>query len=195
VELSHRIVGPDGMKGVGAPKAPHYLLISGKPHALRDLCAGFKYQHAELFMYSLGLATRWAVMIKSRDPDPDHIIGMSFGRPKNSGTRRTEDFDRKPLSEIADGSDDRLEAARLAPSGLNAQPWHFIVSDGAIHSYYATRIGGLMGRMYDMMPLDLGIALAHIDVASQHSGRPFSFSVEGNPPTAPKGFAYAGTVR
>lgn len=29
-EITYKLVGPEGVKGIGTPKAPHYLLIYGK---------------------------------------------------------------------------------------------------------------------------------------------------------------------
>ena len=59
VKLTHKIVGADGVKGLALPKAPHYLLISGREHPLRNTAAGFCFQQAELYLYSRGYATRW----------------------------------------------------------------------------------------------------------------------------------------
>ncbi|MCD7948583.1 MAG: hypothetical protein LUG13_09950 [Oscillospiraceae bacterium] len=194
-ELTHKILGPDEVKGLGICKAPHYLIISGKEQPLRGVCAGFLYQHVELYLYSKGYATRWLSGVKSKQSDPDHIAGFAFGKPNEPGTRSIEEFDRKPVSEIASGSDSRLEAVRLAPSGMNGQPWYFAVQDGVIHVYYKQSLGGVVGMMYHMTDVDVGLALCHMAVASEHEGKPFRF-VTGrkDAPTAPKNFTYIGTV-
>ena len=195
VKLTHRIVGADGVKGMALPQAPHYLLISGKEQELRNTCAGFLYQHAELYMYSIGLATRWLSSVKSKQPDPGFIIGMAFGKPSVPTMRKPEEFDRKPLSEIAKGTDSRLDAVRLAPSGMNGQPWYFIVDGESIHVYFKPSLGGIKGALYHHTNIDLGIALCHLDVASEHEGKPFSFTAGNNgAPEPPQGFVYVGTV-
>jgi len=194
-ELTHKIVGPEEVKGMAIPKAPHYMLISGKDQPLRNTCAGFQFQHVELYLYSMGLATRWLGGIKSKQDDPNHIIGFAFGKPTEPATRTLAEFDRKPVTEIAKGTDPRLKAVQLAPSGLNKQPWYFIVEDNDVHVYYQKSIGGLMGKIYKLTDLDVGIALCHMAVASEHEGKPFRFSIDGkNPPTPPKNFTYIGTV-
>jgi len=194
-EFTHKIAGPEEVKGLGIPKAPHYMLISGKDQPLRNTCAGFLFQHVELYLYSMGLATRWLGGVKGRQEDPDHIIGFAFGKPMEPAVRKPSDFQRKSVAEIAKGADSRFEAVRLAPSGLNKQPWYFIVEGSAVHAYYQKSLGGLFGMLYHLTDLDAGIALCHLEVASEHEGKSFRLNVDRkNPPTPPKGFAYIGTV-
>jgi hypothetical protein len=44
VQLAHTIVSGNEVKGMALLKAPHFLLISGKEHPLRNICAGFLYR-------------------------------------------------------------------------------------------------------------------------------------------------------
>lgn len=134
-KISYKIVGPEMVKGVGVPKAPHYFLIYGKEQPLRNTCAGFLFQHVDLYLFSQGYASRWIGMMKPKEADADFIIGMAFGEPEKPEQRALKDFDRKPLAEISEGKDSRIDAARLAPSGLNGQPWFFIAKDGPIFVY------------------------------------------------------------
>ncbi|MCD7968768.1 MAG: hypothetical protein LUF87_00215 [Alistipes sp.] len=196
IGLTHRIVDATAVKGLALPKAPHFLLISGKPHPMRNTCAGFVYQHAVLFMHSMGLACRWLSSVKGKETDPDHIIGIAFGQPVEPAQRKPEEFDRKPLGEIARGYDPRLEAVRLAPSGMNGQPWYFVVDDGVVHVYYKKRLGGLLGKLYNQTDVDCGIGLCHLAVASRHEEKPFNFITgQQDAPAPPKGYLYAGTVK
>jgi len=194
-EFGYKIVGQGETKGIGVHKAPHYMLISGKEQPLRNVCAGFLFQHAELYLHSMGLAACWLAGVRGKEDDPDHILGLAFGRPAGPATRQLSEFDRKPMAEIAEGTDPRLEAVRLAPSGLNKQPWYFIVNGSDVHVYYKKSIGGLMGRMYKLTDLDAGLALCHLAVASEHEGRPFRFNTERkDAPAPPKNFVYIGTA-
>jgi len=194
-EFQYKIVGPGEVKGMGIPQAPHYILISAKQQPLRHTIVGFHFQHLELYLYSMGYATRWLGMLKPKQADKDFVIGIAFGKPAEPSSRTLAEFDRKTVAEIAQGADNRLEAVRTAPSGLNKQPWYFIVEDGSIHVYYKKSIGGIMGWIYDLMDLDVGIALCHLAVATAHEGKPFNFNPnKSDAPTAPKGFIYLGTV-
>lgn len=195
VEIIHKIISYEEVKGLGVIKAPHYILISGKNQPLRDTCAGFIYQHAVLYIHSIGLAACWLAGVKSKQSNPDHIIGIGFGKPIEVSTRTIDEFKRKSINEIAKGTDSRLDAVRLAPSGMNGQPWYFAVEDKVIHVYYKKSIGGLLGMIYHHTDLDVGIALCHMRVAGEHEGKPFHFSInKKNTPTPPKDFIYIGTV-
>ena len=172
VKLTHKIVGADGVKGLALPKAPHYLLISGREHPLRNTAAGFCFQQAELYLYSRGYATRWLNSVSPRQPDPNFIIGIALGKPSEPAVRKPGDFDRRPL-----------------------EPWYFVASGGVIHVYYRPSLGGIKGRLYHLTDLDVGIALAHLKAAGDHEGKSFRFTVnQSNAPTPQKGFAYVGTV-
>jgi nitroreductase len=82
---------------------------------------------------------------------------------------------RKPLEEMSTGLareewpqwiESALEAARIAPSAINRQPWRFHVeSDSITVSVDSTRVNlGISKR------LDCGIAMMHIEVAALESG-------------------------
>lgn len=164
-------------------------------HPLRNTAAGFLYQHAELWLYAHGCATRWLGGVKPKEADPDFIVGIAFGKPTEPAVREAYEFKRKSLDEMSKGTDLRLEAARLAPSGMNGQPWYYIVDGSKIHTYYKPSLGGILGKMYNLTDLDVGISLCHLAVAGEHEERPFRFAVyQGGIPTHPNGFVYVGTV-
>jgi len=196
VSIRHRIMGPKEVKGMLAPKAPHFAVISGKPQPYRDLCAGFLFQQLDLYLSAQGLGSCWLGVTKGREKSADEtdILSICFGNPAGELTRMPTEFKRKSLSEISIGEDPRVEAARLAPSGRNIQPWYFIVADGMIHAYKEIP-GKLWGKLYNLEELDLGIALSHLALASEAMGKPFQFEPKRqNAPPAPGGFVYAGTV-
>jgi len=192
-DFSHKIAEPSNVKGMMVCKAPHYMLISGKDQPLRNTCAGFLYQHAELYLVSKGFAACWLGGVKSKQDNPEHIIGLAFGKPAKPEKRSAGDFKRKPINEISEGTDSRLEAARLAPSGINLQPWFFIAENGVIHAYYKKNPGGLIGKMYNLTDFDIGIALCHVKIAGEHEGKSFKFLTDEKHPQ-PKDFTYIGTV-
>jgi len=59
-----------------------------------------------------------------------------------------------------------IQAARLAPSAMNRQPWGFDVEDGSIIVY--VRTGG--PEFSVSKRLDCGIAMLHIEVAAMSCG-------------------------
>ena len=196
VEIGHRIVGPEQIKGILTPRAPHYLILSGEAVPYRDLCAGFLFQQLDLYLSYRGFGTCWLGAAKGRDTpfSKTDILAISFGEAVGAHTRALSAFKRKPLGEISSGEDPRLEAARLAPSGINAQPWYFIARDGVIHVYQAAA-GKLRAMFYDLEELDVGIALCHLALATEALGGVFRFETQGqDAPPAPRGFVYTGTV-
>jgi nitroreductase len=115
------------------------------------------------------------------------IICMAFGKPAEPLYRSLSDFKRKSLSEMSEGNDERLEAARLAPSGMNAQNWYFIAEAGRIHCYRkASALRSITARLGS---IDMGIALCHIAEESET----FIYNRADNPPQR-KNLAYMGTV-
>ena len=56
-----------------------------------------------------------------------------------------------------------VQAARLAPSGANRQPWRFRLDGGALAM-------GRAEKLYWTAPIDFGIARLHVELGAQHAG-------------------------
>jgi len=96
---------------------------------------------------------------------------------------------RKPLAEMVSGLDEKewpdwikaaLEAARLAPSAVNRQPWRFYVEPQSITISVDSSLveWGISKR------LDCGIAMLHIEVAALDSGVKGKWELLGAPEVA-----------
>jgi len=179
-------------KGLFNIIAPHYLVFRSeeKDGACENI--GFVGQQLDLFLSGSGLGTCWLGASKPVEKDDtidSSIICMSFGKPVGSLYRTAQEFKRKPLSVISEGTDERLEAARLAPSAMNAQNWYFVAVDEKIHCY-RKKSNPLLSFIYEKMHrIDMGIALCHIAEESDS----FSFAKEESIPER-KGYVYTGTV-
>ncbi|WP_282730946.1 nitroreductase family protein [Methanobacterium alcaliphilum] len=92
---------------------------------------------------------------------------------RNLHRSNISEFKRKSLHEITDikGLDDILEAARIAPSATNAQPWFFKGNNNIIHTYTIKPnfVKGLFTKKYP--PIDVGIALYHLKLVAEHLGK------------------------
>ena len=82
---------------------------------------------------------------------------------------------RRPLNELVSGQNSRewaewfrisLEAARLAPSAMNRQPWGFHVERDGI----TVRVGTKGPQWTISKRLDCGIAMLHLEVAAMSCG-------------------------
>lgn len=190
--LKHSIEVVEKTKGLFGIKAPHYLVFGSEEKDGAHENIGFIGQQMSLFFSELGIGSCWLGMSKPEDRTDSaypFVISMAFGKPAEPLHRNLSDIKRKPLSEISEGADERLEAARLAPSGMNAQNWYFVADNGKIHCY-RKKANPLFGLMTDKLGrIDMGIAICHI--AMESSG--FSFIKEANEPSR-KGFVYVGTV-
>ena len=177
-------------KGLFNIKAPHYLIFGSeeKNGSLENI--GFIGQQLDLFFTESGIGACWLGASKPIEKENSAlpcVICMSFGKPAESLYRNPADFMRKALVEMSEGADNRLEAARLAPSGMNKQNWYFIADKGAIHCY---RKKSLLGFMNKLASIDIGIAICHIEAETED----FHFTHDPDAPVR-KGYVYAGTTK
>ncbi len=157
--------------------------------------AGFMMGILDLYLHSIGIGTCYLGMgrMKENLPQKDgcsFMMLLAFGYPKGELYRKEQkEFKRKSILEISDIPDERLEVARLAPSGVNAQPWYFTHEGEKIHVF--CKKGGLLKHQFlsDMERMDVGIALSHLYVCHEETFR--FFKEEGK---EKKGYGYMGTV-
>ena len=149
---------------------------------------GFLFQQMDLYLQTLGLGVCWLGLGKMNPKTSDNVdsmkfvIMLAFGYPKGNPLRHDlKSFKRKPMEKITDLADPRLEAARLAPSAVNSQPWYFTHEGDTIH-VYCSKKGS---------KLDTGIALAHLYVANEDT---FRFFKTENAAEIP-GYTYIGSCR
>lgn len=170
--------------------APHYLVIASEAsdHYLEN--AGYAVEQVVLAMTAMGLATCWlGGQVQSRKalgrvtdiPDAHRLIGLvAFGRPADPGRalrKSPDEARRREIKDLVISGDINeewvpiLEAARLAPSAVNTQPWRFALEPRTMHLYTAPG-SGLAGRFLEKTnALDAGIALSHVRIAAAHSNR------------------------
>ena len=155
--------------------------------------AGFLMQQMDLYLQQQGFGTCWLGLgkpgaVTDRLDDLKFVMMLCVGKTDVPLRDGAKDFNRKPLLEICDSEDLRLEAARLAPSSINSQPWYFVHDGELIHVYCGG--GVLKPFLQKMNRMDIGVALAHLYVSY-----PDSFLFERK--AAPKlpGKRYIGSVK
>jgi hypothetical protein len=85
---------------------------------------------------------------------------------------------RKPLTALVSGGalepwqEKAVQAARLAPSASNRQPWRFSVGDGFVE---IGAVGGRDGERFAKR-LDCGIAMLHVELGARAAGRTGSWT-------------------
>lgn len=177
-------------------KTPHFIVIFAEPTDDGLLNAGFMYQQLDLYAQSIGLGTCWVGLGSLNDSEPipggtKVAVMMAIGIPDEVAQRsEAADFKRKPMSELADLPDQRLEVLRLAPSATNSQPW-YVTHEGETLRIWREELGLIKKRTLGRMnKIDMGIGLCHLYVANPET---FRFWREENPPTL-EGQIYIGSV-
>lgn len=192
-----RFLGDDEVKGMFKVTAPHYLAVYSERSEGYEANAGFLLQQADLFLSANGLGSCWQggprpVRGMRQLPGLEHVVMLAFGRAAEEVHRDLSGFRRKAISDIADltGHREIIEAARIAPSGLNNQSWFFNGGDGTVHAHAVrSAVTGPMNR------INVGIALSHMRLAAEHDGHQASFVIsEEGRRCAPRGFGYVASM-
>jgi nitroreductase len=199
IRTEMRLMTNQDVRGMFKVDAPHFLAIFSEQKDGYLLNAGFIMQQMDLFLSASGIGSCW-----QGGPKPtkglrsvaglEFVVLLAFGRPKEKVHRESvSEFKRKQLSEITDikGRGDLLEPARLAPSGMNAQPWFFTDGNGAINAYYHKSIIG-----DHMNQISVGISLCHIWLTSRHLMRNAEISIgPSSPGEGHRRYAYAASIK
>lgn len=169
--LSTREVNQRMMK-----KAPHYLAVFSEVKKGYKTNVGFMMQQIDLFLSANGIGSCWQGIPSitkevQKSTDLKFIILIAFGKAKEILYRSDiSGFKRKTYPEISSNTDipEIIEAARLAPSATNSQPWFFTGDESIIHAYMCKP--GLLKKIITgrYPPIDMGIALCHLNIAAEH---------------------------
>ena len=181
------IVSRDKVKCICPWTTPQLITIYSEEAEGYSENIGFLFQQMDLYLQTLGLGVCWLGMGRMNPKTTTAVEGMkfvimlAFGYPKGDQLRHDlKGFKRRPMEQITDKPDPRLEPARLAPSAVNSQPWYFTHEGEAIHIWCSKK-----GNR-----LDAGIALAHLYVSN---GESFRFFKAEQPADLP-GYTYIGSV-
>ena len=181
------IVSRDKVKCICPWTTPQLITIYSEEAEGYSENIGFLFQQMDLYLQTLGLGVCWLGMGRMNPKTTAAVEGMkfvimlAFGYPKGDQLRHDlKGFKRRPMEQITDKPDPRLEPARLAPSAVNSQPWYFTHEGEAIHVWCSKK-----GNR-----LDAGIALAHLYVSN---GERFRFFKADQPADLP-GYTYIGSV-
>ena len=169
-EVKADIVGPDDVKALMKWRAPHYFAIYSDGTDEGIMNAAYIYEQVVIYITSLGIGTCWATSVSPKEKDEADGTKWSaviaFGKPANgNGWRESLELKRKALTEISDIADDRLEAARIAPSSMNNQPWYFR-HNGENIEVCCKKQGFMKKWMVSQNRVDMGIALGNMKIAN-----------------------------
>ncbi len=164
------------VSGLFGVKAPYYLVFYSeeKPRHLINL--GYLMQQMALYLCTRGYGAccvenvhvnRYMRVRNGKKA----VCALAFGKARGAYTRKASEARRKPLSAICTFQEQprqwmrqMVEAARMAPSRGNRQPWRFVVYDNAIHIYTA---GESAERLSPEDELSFGALFANLMVAGE----------------------------
>ena len=163
-----------------------FRIVSGSatggnyPYAILAYCeksdpayinVGYILEKADLYIQSIGLGSLWLGMAKPAENQSDFCIMLAFGKTDVPARKNVQEFNRLPIGEISNMDNAVSDAARLAPSAVNTQPWMLHFSDNAVQLRYIGR--GMMKLVLKkrLNKIDLGIVTRHIVTALRHEGK------------------------
>ena len=165
------------LKGLFRVDAPYYVALYSEICEDYRKNAGCLMEQLSLYLFTKGIGSCYqggAKLKKDQEKDLELVMIMAFGYPAEPLERDREAFKRMELNRFVKvhgnfGKVQRklLEAARVAPSAMNLQPWRFVVTDGKIHMFVKKpgKIGYQMQQDFNLF--DAGIALAHMLVTAE----------------------------
>lgn len=185
IEWNFDILPIDDMRKIlnGFPnlQAPHYLVIRSEKirNCLQN--AGYIGEMAVLWLTAHGIASCWQSTL---DVEKEHdfedvlpyITTVAFGRSNEPFRKPGEEpKKKKKLSQIAlgDMKSPRKEIMELtwrAPSCMNMEPVRYLVDTHRIHIYRKNNRILKFNQFNYYQCLDVGVAMAHMEVAAKKYG-------------------------
>lgn len=177
LEIMDNLAKKNQIKGMFRVEAPYYLLIYTENKEKSDLNAGYIMEQISLYLVTKGVGSCFQGMVKKKNDKVDkgmhYVMALAFGYPKGALLRQGYQAKRLSMEEICVYKErpttwvkEILEAARLAPSSMNNQPWRFVVYENRIHvfSKLSVRKGAVLQRLTEF---DMGVMLANVMVAAE----------------------------
>lgn len=172
IKVRMDIVGRDKVRCICPWTTPQLIAVYSEETEGYLENIGFLFQQLELYLQTLGLGVCWLGMGRMNPRTATQVEGMkfvimlAFGHPKGEQLRSDpKAFRRKPMEQITDRADPRLEAARLAPSAVNSQPWYFTHEGDTLHVHCSKK--GVLWTSASPLP----ICTSRIPGLSASSGR------------------------
>lgn len=165
------------VKGMFQVKAPYYAALYSEVCEDCRIHAGCLMEQLVLWLHTMGIASCYqggARLKHDEEEQMELMMILAFGYPSEALERSFVDFKRAELKKlvktnITPGKVQKklLEAARLAPSALNQQPWRFVVTENRIHLFI--RRPGRMSyeKQLNRNLFQAGIVLSHMLVTGE----------------------------
>lgn len=158
-------------------KAPYYLCISSEEKEDYLLNAGYLMQLMDLYLSTKGLGASFSIVSPGKSLKATmkykFVVALAFGKTSHEIYRDSSNAKRLPESELVVYKEEVtpdikqvLNAARLAPSVYNSQPWRFVVYRNRIHVFAKKNLFIAKVLDYNKM-IDMGIMMANLLLAAE----------------------------
>lgn len=185
IEWNFDILPIDDMRKIlnGVPRlqAPHYLVIRSEKikNCLQN--AGYIGEMAALWLTAHGIGSCWQSTLEV-EPEHDfsgvlpYITTLAFGMSREPFRESADEIKKKKkLSSIAYGDmksprKEIMELTWMAPSCMNMEPVRYLVDTHRIHIYRKNNRILKFNQFNYYQCLDVGVAMAHLEVAAGKYG-------------------------
>lgn len=176
-KLVSNIEANQGFNNPFSVRAPYYICISSENKEDYLLNAGYLMQQLNLYITAKGLGTCFVLSGPGRGLKAsmkyEYVIALAFGKTVSSPYRDSSKAKRLPESDVVVYKEEVtpdikqiINAARLATSAYNSQPWRFVVYKNRIHIF--TKKNSFLAKALDYNKMiDMGIMLANLLLASE----------------------------
>ena len=165
--------------GIPRLQAPHYLVLRSEKikNCLQNM--GYVGEMAALWLTSRGIASCWQASLDATKDFPDvlpYIACLAFGRSDEPFRKDPGEITKKKkLSAVAYGDmafprDKIMELTWMAPSCMNMEPVRYLVDTHRIHIYRKNNRILKFNQFNYFQCLDVGVAMAHMEVAAKKYG-------------------------
>lgn len=164
------------MLGLFGVKAPYYLVLYSEEKDRALMNAGYLMEQLSLYLYTRGMGSCFVgnPMLKKKYQKRGNkklMVVLAFGKAKGSHIRKQAEARRLSLNELCVYKEtprqwmkQLLEAARMAPSSMNSQPWRFVVFDSRIHIFSKKNTSDRLGKLNEV---NFGIMFSHMMVVAE----------------------------
>jgi hypothetical protein len=168
-----KIASGDEVKGT---KAPHAIFAYCPATDAEYANVGYVLEKADLYIQSKeGLGSCWLGMAKPKEKETESeeafCIMLAFGRTNVPLRVSESEFKRLAVTQISDLLNPVASVARLAPSAMNAQPWHLRFADDKITIRLTPRGPAQLILRKKLNKIDLGIVTRIIEEALLGEGK------------------------
>ncbi len=183
VEIINALDGGVKIKGLFKVRAPYYLMFFSETGEEAEKNAGYLMEQMVLYLTEKGIGTCYQGLARipavSGPNGLKPLMVLAFGYADGELYRESFKAKRLALKELcvfreSPTEETRLmmQAARMAPSAVNSQPWRFMVYQNRIH-VFAKKEKLPFSRF---TAFDIGIALCHISLAAEEVWRDIEFT-------------------